>query len=253
MRETQEWTDWELDLLEKYHALHGTAHVQAHLARRGVSRSAYSIRHKASRLGLSHAMLEFHPLPDVQDEAGVTREAVYMWLTRTGYRQHCRWWGPDLLIPAPAVALYLHERRVPARPRGWWGTARTADFLGVTVDAVQYMVRRGHLDAVQCGTTYFIDPHDAHAWRNSRPRAPQTHVKVRALAAALGIHKDTLRAQLRTAGVRLTEYAQPGDRPALYTPATAARQFLSARGHHDEQVETLLRRALALDTARSQI
>lgn len=37
-----------------------------------------------------------------------------------------------------------------------------------------------------------------------------------------------------------------GRTAALYVPEDAARRFLTAKGHHDEQVETLLRRALAL-------
>ena len=40
-------------------------------------------------------------------DAGVDTGSVTRWVERHGYARHCRTWGRDLLLPLPAVRLYL--------------------------------------------------------------------------------------------------------------------------------------------------
>lgn len=249
MRETQAWADWELDLLEKHHALHGTAFVQAKLARRGVTRSQFSIRHKASRLGLSHAMQEFTPMVDVAQEAGVTPQAVHWWLTKHGYRRHCRTWGRELLVPAPVVALYLNERRAPGRPRGWWGVARTADTLGCEVRNVYHLIHAGKIDAVQHGKTFFIDPYSVRNHQQKQHgQAHATEVKVVHVARLLGVSPQYATRRLKELQVPTRLARCPGGRgPALHMSEAHAQAFVSAGSFRADVLDTLIRKAQAVD------
>lgn len=219
--------------------MHGSAFVIA----RHPGLTPDAVRQMATRLNLAEDLLEFTPAAQVAEEAGVEVQSIRKYLRARGYRRHCRVYGRTLLLPLPVVRLYLTERRVPARPRGWWGTARTAAHLGVSVQHVQRLIVRGQLDAVQHGRTYYVDPHSLPVLTPPPPLA----VPVAALAAELGITPSCLHRQLRRQACPVVvppRTVEPA--PTAYTTHEAARRFLTARGHHAEQVETLLRRAVQL-------
>lgn len=250
MRETHEWTDAELAYLESFYVLRGGAFIRAKYP----ALTPNAIRQMATRLNLADDLREYTPLQDVAEEAGVTEFAVYHWLhARPWARKHCRRWGRVFLMPTPVVSLYLTACRAPARPRGWWGTARAADFLGVDLRTVQKWARAGVLDAVQCGRTLFIDPHSAHQVQAELRSVPGLAVQVNSLANVLGLSNEGLRQILIRDGWPTVKCSQQGLRVALYLFEKDARAFLSARGHRGEQVETVLRRAVALDVARVKI
>lgn len=243
-RETLTWPDWALDILESFYALEGGASVRARLAQRGLRVSEYSVRHKASRLDLSADMQEFTPAAEVARKAGVSVQAVHDWLDHRHYRRHCEVRRGSLHLPAPAVRLYLHERRVAVRPPGWWGSARTADHLDVSLMTLARIRRAGHLIYVQRGALIYHDPHSVREYQGGRRPAPPSNVQVTALASVAGVSPQAVDKALRKAGASLSLHIRPGLPPASYTTADHARAFLSARGHHEEMVETLLRRAL---------
>ena len=244
MRETQPWAEWELALLEVWHPLKGTAHVQALLAKRGVQRSDYSIRHKASRLGLSHGLKELTPLPQVAREAGVTGQAVRNWVRRKGLGKHCPKRGGVRHLPAPVVQLYLHEHRVSGRPTGWWGINRAAAEAGVHPTT---LVR--HVDYVTFAGVKFFDPILTRLYGEQVRRAatpPPRHVRLRDLAPPG--RRQTQAHEWFKANASPARYGK-GRKAPLYVHEDAARAFLTARGHHAEQVETLLRRALVMQAS----
>ena len=244
-RVVQEWAEWELALLEARYCLDGLAFIQGK-----TNRSRDSIRRKASNLDLSSEMRIFTSVADVAREAGVNPKSVWQWLDLHGYRRHCRHWGRELLMPLPAANLYLTRtmpRRV-ARPAGWWGVYRVAEALTCTPGHVHNHIRAGHLTAVSVRRTVFVEPHSVREYQLTQHAAQPrpNELRVRDLAAATGLHayrdlKDLPR----------TMRVHPGTRPARYTTQDAARSFLTARGHREEMVETLLRKAILMQTART--
>lgn len=165
-----DWSDDELALLERHYCLDGAARVSEL-----TGRSTYSVRHKASRLDLDDDMKIYTPLADVAREAGVGRDAISSWLKSSGYRRFCRLWGGhELLLPLPVVRRYLELRptawRVARRPRGWWGVAKVADYLGVHVNTVYYHARKGALPCVMHGAVMFFDPHGVRDFHDARLR-----------------------------------------------------------------------------------
>lgn len=242
-RETQEWADWELDVLEKHHALYGTAYVQGKLAKRGSIRSDYSVRHKASRLGLSLGLRELTPLYRVAEEAGVTTGAVLNWVNRKGILKHCPKRGGQRHLPAPAVQLYLHEHRVPGRPAGWWGINRSAAEVGVHRTT---LVR--HVDYVEFAGVKFFDPILVRLYAEQVRRTltpPPRHVPLRPLAG-VGHRLQKAKHWCKTNGKPPQPYGK-GRQAALYVHEDTARAFLTAQGHRADMVETLLRRAQQAD------
>lgn len=248
-RVTIDWAEWELDILEAYYSLEGGAAVRARLAKRGSIRKEFSIRHKASRLDLSSDMQEFTPARTVAKEAGVDTKQVVRWVERSGHRKHCRTWGRALLLPAPLVRLYLHTRipRRATRPKGWWGEAKTAEFLHMTRRRLWQHAARNTLTAVRVEKTMFYDPHSVQQLADARRAAlPRPHeLPVRSLAAAAGLNVARDLATLPK-----TTRHPVGGRPAHYTTADAARAFLSKWGHRQEYIDTLVRRLLLVDASR---
>lgn len=247
MRETQAWAEWELDILEKYYALHGRAYVQEKLWAGGSNRGQYSIRHKASRLGLSHSMQEFTPLADVAAEAGVSAQAVHQWVDAHGYRKHCKQDGKAWQVPAPVVSLYLHSRRTDSRPPGTWGSARAADHAGCTVATLLKNVHH----VIHAGTAYF-QPHDVEAYRIvlwAERELPAHHVPL-ADVVSRG-ERRALEAWLKANGHTLRPVARPGTRPVMCVHADHARAYLQTRlAWHEEQAATLLRKVQQVEAAR---
>lgn len=242
-RETQEWPEFALDLLEARYSLEGGAAVQVMLAERGFRVSQWAIRHKASRLDLADDMREFTPAADVARDAGVDTASVTRWVESHGYTRHCRTWGRALLLPLPAVRLYLtgNVPRAVRRPSGWWGVQRTAAHLDLSPPRVVAYANRGELIAVRLGRTLYYDPHAVRAYQEARvilaPRPNEVPLRLLARAAGLNVHRDM------QALPRVTRHPA-GQRPAHYTTTEHARAFLTAWGHREEMVETVLRRAL---------
>lgn len=245
-RETLTWPDWAIDLLERYYALEGGASVRARLARRGLRVSEYSIRHKASRLNLAEDMQEFILAADMAAEAGVSVQAVHQWLAERRYRRHCRVERHMLLVPVPAVRLYLHERRRDTRPRGWWGSARAAERAGVSVPTLA-----AHVPHVIHGRTAYYRPEDVMTYAQQCQTPPPNHLLLRALTGP-GSARQQAERWLKANGTPARAFKLPRHpgRPALYVHADHARQFLTARGYHEQLVEELLSAALTMQASR---
>lgn len=239
MREVHEWTEAELDYLERFYALHGSAFIRA----RFPHLSPDAIRQQASRLALADDMREFTPAREVRQEAGVSEAAVLLWVSRRGYRSHCRTWGRAVLLPLPVVRLYLHERRVAVRPRGRWGSARAAEHAGVSIPTILKAVPHE-----MHGHTAYFRPEDVMTYAALLQAPPTNHVLLRALTGP-GTARQQAEKWLKANGYPVRQF-EPNSRAPLYVHADHARAFLSARGHREEQVETLLRRALALDVVK---
>lgn len=242
-RLTVEWSDDELAYLESHYGLLGPAHVATHLWR-----SLNSVKQMATRLDLASDMREFVPLPDVAREAGVRTSTVHQWIDHHHYRRHTRTWGGNLtLMPLPMVRQYLHANRVSTRPPGWWGSARAAETIGCTLPTLTTLnlTRRTH------GRTDYYDPHEvqqmAQTYTNTPPR---TYVRLR------DVHRSEHRAGrlthwLKTQGHPVHTYRHPStNQQATYTSADAARAFLSAKGHREDMVETLLRKVWTMKASR---
>lgn len=240
-RVTLEWPDFAIDTLEAYYCLEGGASVQARLAKRGFTTSQYSIRHKASRLDLSSDMLEFTPIYDVARDAGVTRRAVELWLEAHDYARFCRYFGPALLLPLPAVRLYLPARRAPRRPAGWLGIEQAAERLQIHPSRVRRLCAALLLPSVTVRGVTYVDPYALPPALPTSP--PPGYVRLMTLAAAAGLDRKAL-TDLPSVSVKTG-----AGRPAYYTSSSNARAFLSARGHRQEQVETLLRKALEVQAS----
>ncbi|KQR22900.1 hypothetical protein [Deinococcus sp. Leaf326] len=245
MRETHEWTDAELATLEAHYCLRGGAFVRA----RHPNLTPNAIRQMATRLNLADDLREYTPARQLAQEAGTTRTALWQWLARRPWaRRHCRMWGHELLLPAPVVALWLPSRRRAHRPRGWVGVKQAASLLGVgLVGIVHRQCAAGELDAVKVRGEWFVDPACLPARLPTAP--PPNHISVQALAAVSEISPKAWHAGVPE---KVTVKRSTG-RPACYAHERQARHFLTARGHRAEQVETLLRRAVALDVARVKI
>jgi hypothetical protein len=243
MRETHEWTDAELATLEAHYCLRGGAFVRA----RHPNLTANAVRQMATRLNLADDLREYTPLRDVARDAGVTEHRVREWLrTYPWASRHCRKWGRVLLLPAPVVRLLLPSTRRVARPRGWLGSEQAAERLGVNGSLVRRLCLTGVLEAVQVRGEWFVDPACLPARKPTAP--PPNHISVQALAQVSEIN-----AKAWHAGVERVTVKRAVGRPACYAHERQARHFLTARGHRAEQVETLLRRAVALDVARVKI
>lgn len=240
----QEWAEWELALLEARYCLDGLAFIQSK-----THRSRDSIRRKASNLDLSSEMRTYTPIADVAKQAGVTPQSVWQWLAQHDYRQHCRMWGRCLLMPLPAVNLYLDRLiiRRNTRPAGWWGTARAAEYLSLNAHVLRCHAARGDVTAARVRKTLYFDPHSVREYRETRlahqPRPNE--VQMNALATVSGFNSWRDAKHLPT-----SMRVQPGTRPARYTTHDAARSFLTARGHREEMVETLLRKALLIQESK---
>ena len=247
-RHTDDWEAWELDILEFY-ALLGGPWVRRELAKRGRHRSAYSIRHHASRLKLPERLTdEYVYASEITAEAGTTPQAIHAWLRARGWRKHCRMMGGRLLVPELIARYYLHEQRVSERPRGYWGSARAADYLGVDPATVPHYVQ-----PVQHGRTRYYNPDDLEdARRQMQARQPPAnYVPLRPLTGP-GTPYQQAKAWLKAHGTPAQQYGLGKRRAPLWVHEDAARQFLSARGHHDEMVETLIRKAVLIGMAKSQ-
>lgn len=242
-RQVREWTEAEMELLELYYALEGIAYI----AQR-TGRSADSIRQQATRLNLAEEMQEYTPMPALTREAGVSEEAVRLWLNRRGYRPLCRTWGRLLLVPAPAVRLYLHETRVARRPKGWWSSARAAAELQVSVPTLRTLLTpRTH------GRTDYYDPQEVRALMTQlHNHPPMTAIRLRDLTGPGNKRQQALR-WLRQSGHTPATYRHPQTKQsAHYVSQDAARAFLTAKGHREEMVETLLRKALLMQAGKEE-
>ena len=238
-REVQAWADWELELLESRYCLDGSAVI---MARTG--RSADSIRQKATRLQLRAEMDDYTPASDVRRLAGVTERAVRLWIDDHHYRHHTRTWGRLVLLPAPMVRLYLHDTRTDKRPAGWWGRARTADHLNCEISTLPKT-----LTYRTVGRTRYYDPHEVRM--HTTPAPPATLIRLRDIHPKTGPAWTRALHWLAKAGhsvERFPRYAQ--GKPSPYINETAARAFLTARGHREEMVETIIRRGLSIDTSK---
>lgn len=227
--------------------------MQERLARRGLLVSQYALRHKASRLDLSSDMAEFIPLSVVADDAGVHPNAVGQWLERQNYRKHCRTWGKLVLIPLPAVRLYLATRipRAKERPKGWLPLKAAAQSRKVDPKTLCDDAHAGRVLAVRVGKDVFIEPTSARNLTTALPLPRAGLIPLGPLSVAAGTNRDNARQWAKRHGHPVIRAASKtaAHHPAAYTSAEAARAFLSARGHRAEQVETLLRKALGIDAA----
>lgn len=238
-RKVEEWTDEELSLLESLYCLEGSG-----LIARLTGRTADSIRQKATRLQLRAEMKDYTLASEVRQQAGVDESAVRKWIDRHHYRPHCRTWGRQLLMPAPMVRLYLHETRADARPPGTWGRARTADHLGCAISRIPTT-----LSYRTVGRTRFYDPQEVTMHRTPAP--PRTMIRLRDIHPHTGPTWRRAVEWLQDAGHRIETYPrQVRGKPAHYINETAARHFLSARGHREEMVDTLLRKAQGMDASK---
>lgn len=226
-----------MSTLETYYVLKGSAYVMA----RHPGLTPDGIRQMASRLNLAEELTEYTPLVDVAEEAGVSHQAVWAWVGRNGYRRFCRQLGHRLLIPLPVVRLYLTAQRVARRPRGWWGSARAAEHLGVTTRTLRRMIDAGTVNAVRHGKTDFIDPHSLPP---RAPAPPLDAVSLAELSRLIPLHNSQLGRELKRAGHPVTVYCGLRKGCAAYTTAEAARRFLTERGYREELVEVYLRRAV---------
>lgn len=252
-RVTLEWPEFAIDLLEAYYSLEGGASVQARLAKRGFVTTQFSIRHKASRLDLSSDMAEFIPLSVVADDAGVHPNAVGQWLERQDYRKHCRTWGKLVLIPLPAVRLYLATRipRAKQRPKGWLPLKAAAAVRGVTCSTLSDDAHAGRVQAVRVGKDVYVEPTSAKNLSTTLPLPRAGLIPLGPLSLSAGHHRAAALKWCQQHGHPVTKAASRAHayRPAAYTSPDTARAFLSARGHRQEQIETLLRRALGIDVS----
>lgn len=240
MRHTHEWTDAELDYLAQHYALRGTAFIRARYPHISVD----SARQMATRLSLADDLREYRPLREIAKEAGVTPQSVRDWLSsRPWASKHVRTWGRDTLLPTPVERLYLSEQRRSSRPRGWLTSPQVAQRLNVSAVTVRQMCSENALTCALVRGVVYVDPQDLPAPRQTTP--PPNAVTLAALASVAGEHLTTLH---RSKAIRVigTVHRPAGGRPGRYTTADHARQFLTARGHHAEQVETIIRRAIAL-------
>lgn len=240
-RETHTWTDAELAYLEAYYALHGSSYIRA----RFPHLSQDAVRQMASRLNLAEDMQEFVPAADVTREAGTTPTAVLNWVQERGYRRHCRTWGWEVLLPLPVVRLYLHERRTNARPRGWWGSARAAERTGVSVPTLA-----ANVPHVLYGRTAYYRPEDVMTYAAQLQTPPPNHLPLRALTGP-GSPRQKAEVWLTQNGTPARAFKVPRKpgKPALYVHADHARQFLTARGYHEQLVEELLSAALTMQAS----
>ena len=250
-RDVQQWDAWELEVLDFYPLL-GTAWVQRQYRKRGIIRSAYSIRHKASRLKLPRLLTEeFTYASEITAEAGTTPPALHEWLSYRDWRKHCRLLGGRLLVPEIIARYYLHAERLDSRPRGYWGTERTAEYLGLSAYAV-----RANVPHVQYGRTRYYDPAEVEAYKTmmDTQQPPPRHIPLREIIPPT--ERTERQAQwFKANGTPAKRAARPtpgGRQTALYVHEDAARQFLSAKGHRAEVVETLIRKAQQVSLLKSQ-
>ena len=115
-----------------FYPLMGGRWLQRQYQKRGSKRTAYSIRHKASRLKLAGLSGPYTYATEIAAEAGVGTYAIHRFLRYHGWRKHCRLLGGRLLVPELIARFYLHGDRIDTRPKGYWGTARAADYAGVS-------------------------------------------------------------------------------------------------------------------------
>lgn len=243
-RDVQQWTAWELEILDFYPLL-GTAWVQRQYRKRGIHRSAYSIRHKASRLKLPRLLSEEYTYAsDITAEAGTTPQALHEFLKARQWRGHCRMLGGRLLVPELIARYYLHADRLDSRPRGYWGTERAAEYLQLHPDTV-----RAHVPHVQHGRTRYYNPADVEEYRQMMhdQQPPPRHVPLRPLAAAVGTTTTRAAYWCKANNAAATKCGKGRSRAAYYVHEDAARQFLTAQGHRAELIETLIRKAQQVD------
>lgn len=238
MRHTHEWTDAELDFLAAHYALRGTAFIRAKYPNLTID----GIRQMATRLSLSDDLREYRPAAEIAKEAGTEGRALIAWINRRPWAaRHLRTWGRETLVPAPVERLYLHAHRRPSRPRGWITVQQAAQSMAVTPRTVHAACQTGSIECVEARGAIYVDPLSLPRPRITRP--PPNALTFAALSAASGEYATTIHRKVQAAG---TVHNPAGGRPGRYTTADHARQFLTARGHHAEQVETIIRRAIAL-------
>jgi len=106
------------------------------------------------------------------------------------------------------------------------------------------------MTAARVGKTLYYEPHSVQQYRDNRlaRQARPNELQLYALQRATGInvHRDARH-------LPSTMRVQAGARPARYTTQDAAREFLTARGHRAEMVETLLRKALAMQAGKEKL
>ena len=210
-RLTVEWSQDELDYLGTYYCLDGLAAVAAQLWR-----SPDSVKQMAARLDLLADMAEYTPLVEVAREAGVSSQALHNWLkARPRYRRLCRTWGGNtLLLPAPLARLYLHATRTDQRPPGWWGSARAAAHLGVSIPTLHTL----DLTRLTCGRTAYFDPHEVQQMAETyHQRPPLSYLPLSQLAQ--GGHRSRLEPWLRSQGHPVQAFRQPHMASRSCTPA----------------------------------
>lgn len=241
MRETHEWTDAELDFLETWYVLRGSAFIRA----RYPHLSADACRQQATRMYLADDLRELHPIREVARDAGVTVRAVLDWLSRRKWAaRRCWGTGVNTLLPLPVVRLYHPATRLTRRPTGWLTSVQAAERLNITPYSVRRRCASGALTCAAVRGVMYVDPQSLTAPVTTPPPA---HVSALSVAAAAGEHRKTLqRAVAQHVLVKLDKARSP----TAFIHESQARQFLSSRGHRAETVETLLRRALALDASR---
>ena len=241
MRETHEWTEQELEFLSLHYALRGSAFIRAkypHLTSNGV-------RQQATRLCLAEDLLEYTPLADVAEEAGVTPRAIHNWLsTRPWARKHCRTFGPDTLLPLPVIRLYHPETRRARPPRGWPTAQQAAPRLKTSERDITRRCQDGRLSCVIVRGAWFVNPDSLPSPHRLAPPAGYVHLPT--VAREASVSRKTL-STLPTVAVKGSR-----GRPAHYASPHHVRAFLTARAHHAEQVETIIRRAQAIDASRTK-
>ena len=241
MRETHEWTDAELEYLQLWYALRGSAFIRAKYP----ALSADSIRQQATRLYLADDLTEFTPLRTVARDAGVTPQSVLAWVRRRKWAmKRCTGKGNRMQLPLPVVRLYLHEHRRDRVPRGWPSAAQAAPRLKTSLRDVQRRCESGALSCITVRGGLYVDPSTLP--QPHRLTVPPGYVHLPTLAREASMARKTL-SSLPTVAVKGSR-----GRPAQYASPHHVRAFLSQREHHAEQIDTLIRRAQGIDVSRTK-
>lgn len=243
MRYTHEWTDEELDYLSAHYCLRGSAFIRAkypHLTANGC-------RQQATRLNLSEDMHEYTDLNTVAREAAVAPQSVRDWLAiRPWARRACLTYGRMTLMPLPVIRLYHPAHRRTYRPKGWLTAEQAAQRLRIHPSRVRRLCKAGRLPCALVRGVMYIDPYTLPPPLPSA--APLNYVSLPALAVVTGLHRKTFDRGLPE---RIKVHGHK-TRPACYVHERHVRQFLTAREHRAEQVETIIRRAQAIDASRTK-
>lgn len=121
---------------------------------------------------------------------------------------------------------------VSARPHGWWGIKRAAEFLGVDISALHQMMLTGVLSGARYRHSYLFDPTELEVLRQKRPPVPVGWVQVRHLAPEFGMSRVGLAKRIHRLHIPASIYYEQGQgkgSPRCLCIREADAAFLRAR------------------------